>query len=460
MKRLLSVLTVIGLLLTVVPMALADTPAVQKIDLSGATLSATSADAAFPATNAIDGDQGSFWNSSKTGSNPCSHKLTVFLDAVYMVDHFVFKLPGHWGDRNEDAVISVSTNGLTFTPVKETTLSFHSANSNVVTVTLDEPVKASSLQLEITSNTDSGENGRAQLGEWEIYGYADPDSAGMPVIGKMALTVDQFFSSGSGDPLERLIDGKFYNANDQWRPNNMPGWLAVNFKGLCEVSAVVIQLPTSWGDRVQTIEVLGSTDGAEYTTLIEAQDYTFGKDEKSTLVLTMPQGTRVQFLKILVTKNTGDGRPQFAELEVYGAMIPGSAAIEKIPLDSTMVTVSGTSFGNADYAVDGSTDLGFDQQITVTAEGEVAYWVLDGAKVGFGKSRYTFYVSGDNNIAAVLTADAEPIAPAVVLQQATYAQGSETFTLTVIAQTSIPAGSTVSEYGVIFTSKVPTAAFL
>ncbi|MGI6264860.1 MAG: InlB B-repeat-containing protein [Acutalibacteraceae bacterium] len=111
-------------------------------------------------------------------------------------------------------------------------------------------------------------------------------------------------------------------------------------------------------------------------------------------------------------------------------------------------------------AVDGSTDLGFDQRITVTAEGDVAYWVLDGAKVGFGKNSYTFYVSGDNAIAAILTADAEPIAPTVVLQQATYAQGSETFTLTVIAQTSIPAGSTVSEYGVIFTSKVPTAAFL
>jgi hypothetical protein len=111
-------------------------------------------------------------------------------------------------------------------------------------------------------------------------------------------------------------------------------------------------------------------------------------------------------------------------------------------------------------AVDSSTDLSFDQRITVTAEGDVAYWVLDGAKVGFGKNSYTFYVSGDNDIAAVLTADAETVTPAVVLQQAIGTQGSETFTLTVIAQTSIPAGNSVSEYGVIFTSKVPTTAFL
>ncbi|MGI6264484.1 MAG: hypothetical protein ACOYJY_03350, partial [Acutalibacteraceae bacterium] len=107
-------------------------------------------------------------------------------------------------------------------------------------------------------------------------------------------------------------------------------------------------------------------------------------------------------------------------------------------------------------AVDGTTDLSFDQRITVTAEGDVAYWVLDGAKVGFGKSSYTFYVSGDNDIAVVLTADAEPIAPAVVLQKATLAPGSEKSTLTVIAQTSIPSGNSVSEYGVIFASKAAT----
>ncbi|MGI6264330.1 MAG: discoidin domain-containing protein [Acutalibacteraceae bacterium] len=109
-------------------------------------------------------------------------------------------------------------------------------------------------------------------------------------------------------------------------------------------------------------------------------------------------------------------------------------------------------------AVDGTTALGFDQRITVTAEGKVAYWVLDGAKVGFGKNTYTFYVSGNNSIEAV-TGEAGSLDSEVVLQQATYAQGSECFTLTVIAQTSIPSGN-VSEYGVIFTSKEPTTAFL
>jgi lysophospholipase L1-like esterase len=111
---------------------------------------------------------------------------------------------------------------------------------------------------------------------------------------------------------------------------------------------------------------------------------------------------------------------------------------------------------------DKSTGLTFDSRVTVTATGDdnPTYWLLDGAKVGFGQNSYTFYVSGNNNIAAVAEGETSTD-PEVVLQQATWASDSEgKYTLTAIAQTSIPAGNSVSEYGVIFTSKEPTTAFL
>ncbi|MGI6265256.1 MAG: discoidin domain-containing protein [Acutalibacteraceae bacterium] len=323
-KRVMSAFLCVCLLLAVVPMALADTPAVEKIDLSGATASASSVSSGFAATNAIDGNQNSFWNSNKTGSNPCSHKLTLQLDAVYVVDHFVFKIPmGSWGDRDEGAVISVSNNGLTFTPVKETTLSFVSGDNHTVTVTLDEPVKASSLQLEITSNSDAGELGRAQLGEWEIYGYADPDSAGMPVVGKMPLTEEQLTASSTDGtyPLSRIIDGN-NSASSYWRGGAMPASVTVDFGGVCIVDAVVLKVPPTWGDRTQTIELLGSDDGVEFSTLIAAQTYSFVKSEGNTVTLMLPANTRTGFLKIQVTSNSGDGRPQFSELEVYGVALP------------------------------------------------------------------------------------------------------------------------------------------
>lgn len=115
--------------------------------------------------------------------------------------------------------------------------------------------------------------------------------------------------------------------------------------------------------------------------------------------------------------------------------------------DAAAITVDGNyTSGDA---------LSFDQRVTVTADGDVAYWLLDGAKVGFGASTFTFYVSGNNSISPVLTADAETeLAPEVVLQQATFATNGTTFNLTVIAQTSIPAGYSVKSYGVCYT---PTA---
>lgn len=101
----------------------------------------------------------------------------------------------------------------------------------------------------------------------------------------------------------------------------------------------------------------------------------------------------------------------------------------------------------------------FDQKIVVEAnftEGEeIAYWELDGAKVGFKQDTYTFYVSGNSTIKAISTDKEEEITAEVVLQQATYSTNDGKFNLTVIAQTSIPEGEgyTVVSYGVYYTAK-------
>lgn len=100
----------------------------------------------------------------------------------------------------------------------------------------------------------------------------------------------------------------------------------------------------------------------------------------------------------------------------------------------------------------------FDTRVEVTAadgyKGNVAYWLLDGAKVGFGADSYTFYISGNSTIVAVSKDKAAEIVPEVVLQQATYSTNGETYTLSAIAQTSIPDGATVKSYGVYYTASV------
>ena len=98
----------------------------------------------------------------------------------------------------------------------------------------------------------------------------------------------------------------------------------------------------------------------------------------------------------------------------------------------------------------------FDQRVEVTGADTtktVAYWELDGAKVGFGQNTYQFYISGNNTIKAVYD-DAAPTDPAVVLQQATASGNGENHYLTVVAQTSIPSGYTLTSCGVMYTGAV------
>lgn len=126
------------------------------------------------------------------------------------------------------------------------------------------------------------------------------------------------------------------------------------------------------------------------------------------------------------------------------------------------------TMGTAMTAVDGlsaaiteDTRLSFDQRIVATAqpvnEETVAYWLLDGAKTGFGQDTYTFYVSGHNDIRPVFVGEGETDPePAVVLQQAMGAIGSDNHTLTVIAQTSIPDGYTLISCGVFYTGTAGT----
>lgn len=107
-------------------------------------------------------------------------------------------------------------------------------------------------------------------------------------------------------------------------------------------------------------------------------------------------------------------------------------------------------------AVSAETPLAFDSRITATAAGDVAYWVLDGAKVGFGSNSYTFYVSGHNNLEAVLKdAGSDPVVNDVVIQQAYAPDNGSIYTFTVIAQTSVPE-DTITEHGIIYSNSLST----
>jgi hypothetical protein len=126
-------------------------------------------------------------------------------------------------------------------------------------------------------------------------------------------------ASGTQDgyPTTNLTDG---NSGSYWESTNnaFPQWADVDLGAPTAVSKVTLALPppSAWSTRVQTITVLGSTDGTAYTTLLPAAQYTFDPAKGNEVRLAFPTAT-LRYLKFEVTANTGWPAAQFSEIEVY-----------------------------------------------------------------------------------------------------------------------------------------------
>ena len=82
----------------------------------------------------------------------------------------------------------------------------------------------------------------------------------------------------------------------------------------------MLELPQGWGDRDQTIEVDGSTDGSTWTTLVPSAAYLFSAnnaDGNNVVTITVPSDPTVSYLRLDISDNTVQGAPQIAEFEAF-----------------------------------------------------------------------------------------------------------------------------------------------
>ena len=117
------------------------------------------------------------------------------------------------------------------------------------------------------------------------------------------------------------------NANDNntssyWEStdNAFPQWLQVDLGSATPVGRIVLTLPpsTAWGTRTQTLSVLGSTDGSNFTTLVGSAGYTFDPSTGNTVTITVPS-TSTRYLRLNFTGNTGWPAGQASEFEVFSS---------------------------------------------------------------------------------------------------------------------------------------------
>ena len=134
----------------------------------------------------------------------------------------------------------------------------------------------------------------------------------------LALTATMSASSAlSGFPASNADDG---NNGSYWESQDGTGFpqtLTADLGAATTEGTVVLTLPSNWGARTETLSVLGSTDGSDYTTLVPSADYTFDPTTQNTVTITLPAGTDERYLQLDVSNNTGWTAAQLSEFEIY-----------------------------------------------------------------------------------------------------------------------------------------------
>jgi len=128
----------------------------------------------YSAANAVDGNSGSYWESSDGAAYP--QTLTVNLGSVQSIGSVTLDLPpaSAWSTRTETLSVLGSTNGSAFTPIVASTgYTFNPSTGNTVSFSLPSGTSTQYVQLSFTANTGWS---AAQLSEFEVF----PGTGGSP----------------------------------------------------------------------------------------------------------------------------------------------------------------------------------------------------------------------------------------------------------------------------------------
>ncbi|MGN9810047.1 discoidin domain-containing protein [Micromonospora sp. BQ11] len=286
----------------------------------GRPVVASSSTQSYVATNTVDGNAASYWESA---NNAFPQSLTVDLGAARSVDRVVLKLPAGWERRTQTLSVLGSTDGSSFATLKASAgYTFDPAGGNSVSIALPAGDRRF-VRVTVAGNTGWP---AGQAAEFEVYGgttttlppTTTPPPTTPPPSGNLAVGRPVTATSHADVYVAtNTVDG---NAGTYWESANnaFPQSLTVDLGTARPVSRVVLRLPPSsaWQTRTQTLTVLGSTDGTTWTTLKPPAGHTFDPAGGNSVSIALPAGDR-RFVRVTVTGNTGWPAAQLSEFEVH-----------------------------------------------------------------------------------------------------------------------------------------------
>ena len=118
----------------------------------------------------------------------------------------------------------------------------------------------------------------------------------------------------SGFPASNANDG---NQNTYWQAAGTSATLTLHLAKAAPVGRIVLELPSNWGTRNQTIQVDDSTDGRTWTTLAPSATYQFTAG--SNVVSISGPAVTLTYLRLDISGNNVQGVPQIAEFQAYSS---------------------------------------------------------------------------------------------------------------------------------------------
>ncbi|HEY3868729.1 MAG TPA: discoidin domain-containing protein [Actinocrinis sp.] len=276
-----------------------------------APITASSNTQTYVASNADDGNTSTYWESA-TGAFPAT--LAVNLGASDSLSSVVIDLPPAtaWSTRTQTLSVLGSANGSSYTTlVGSATYTWNPSTGNTVTITLPSGTTDQYVELSFTANSVQN---AGQVSEFEVMGTGGSTNSNTNLALNKSATASSFTQTYVAANAVDGNTGTYWEATD----GTWPSTLTVNLGSAQTLGSVVIDLPSSWGTRTQTLSVLGSANGSSFTTLVGSATYTWNPSTGDSVTITLPSGTSEQYVELSSTANDVQNGAQVSEFEIFG----------------------------------------------------------------------------------------------------------------------------------------------
>jgi hypothetical protein len=238
-----------------------------------------------------------------------------------------------------------------------------------------------------------------------------------------------------------------------WESANgsFPQWAQVDLGQSYSIGQVTLKLPpsTAWGARTQTLSLLGSTDGSNFSTIVGSAGYTFDPNSNNnTVTITFP-ATTARYVRANITANTGWSAGQLSDFEVFPAAGGGSssATLSVAPASLTFASQALNTTSSAQTVTVSNTGTAAASLSVIVTSGDFSQTNTCGTSIAAGSSctvsvKFTPVASGTRTGSLTIASNASN-SPATVALTGT---GAGTVSTNLALNAPITASSSTQNY--------------